>query len=352
MHVLVHTPIGSTGGYARDGMGLVKGLLNRGHSVALAPTGVLPPVSREVAALLQHPIRGPFDLEIHHVPPSGASSFGLANKDARKPLRVLWTMWEWDEYGEDTPGFEKASTYFPTFDHLVFYTEQSKSAFENAGIVPDDKPVSVLQGGIDSSLWKERPRKPSPDDAYVFAMVGIMSARKHPYAVLQAFNDLKSEMGDDFNARLIIKTSFPMLPKDYQADSVAVVDMELTDPELQEFYWNIDCLVNCAWGEGKDLPAMEALLSGCSVILNDNPGHRGWVHPGIMELVKTTHMNMIPELTGYFTSVDDIKEAMLNSYKKRAAARVSAGSLAARVRKTYDWERRVELLGKKINLPL
>lgn len=352
MHILVHAPMGSTGGYARDGMGLVKGLLNRGHGVSIAPSQVLPPISREVATILQSPIRGPFDLEIHHVPPSGASSVGLNNKDVRKPKRILWSMWEWDNYPSDSFGFDKAQTYFPTFDHLVFYTDQSEKAFRDAGIIPDDMPTSIVQGGIDSSLWKDRREPLSPDDYFTFALVGVMSARKHPYAVLTAFNELKEELGDDFKANLVIKTSFPMLPKNYEAPGVLVLDKEFTDSELQKFYWSVDCLVNCAWGEGKDLPAMEAVLSGCSVILNDNPGHRGWVHPDTVKLVKTTNMPMAPDAIGYFTSVDDIKEAMLDSYKNRGKNKKAAGSLASYVSRTFDWSRRIELLGKAIDMNL
>lgn len=361
MRVLVHAPLATSTGYGRDGVGLIIALLKAGHMVDVAPSAVIPPIPAEVADTLTFPIEGVYDVEIHHVPPMGAAARSLAPEPPRK--RVLWTMWEWDTFPDSVTNADRARKAIPTYDEVVCYTEQTKDAFLEAGLFGEDQKVSVQQGGFDPETWflptdlKAEPYSPpfrsAARDTFRMAMVGVLSSRKNPYTVIQAFMDLKAEHGDNFDASLILKTDFPMLPNSFDVPDIHIVKgAGWSDEQLRAFYWTLDCLINVSWGEGKDLPALEATMCGVPTILNDTPGHRGWVHPGIQELVPATKIPMDPEYTGRFTGVEEVKAAMMEAYNNRIQNFRRAKQLADYVEQRVSWDYRIKKFGEKIGVPL
>ena len=359
MRILLCTSVGPDSGYGRDGIGLALELLHQGHSVSLAPLTVSTPLPDPVAVLFTEPVaQSGYDLEIHHVPPMGAGSFIVNPNRARKS--VLWTMWEWDSFPDSVPGKDQMLRGISQYDHVVFYTEQSRDIIlQETGYSGE---VSVVQGGFDSYLWYPPtdkkvsselaamfPDRSKEFGTFRFAMVGVLSARKNPYTVLAAFNELKEEHGSDFDAELILKTKFPVIPDTYQAPGVKLIreDQWSTD-QLREFYWSIDCLVNCAWGEGKDLPALEATMCGVPTILNNTPGHAAWNHPGIYALIPATSIKMDPEYSGRFTCKDEIKDAMMYTYKNRKQAYRTASDLAMWVGRKMTWGAATEKMFKAV----
>lgn len=360
MRILLRTPLSSTSGYGRDGIALAETLMAREHTVDLHPYSVKPPIPAPVANLLTYPILDGYDLELHHAPPGTIQ----APSHTKAKTSVLWTMWEWDRMSPEVPGFENTEKHMNKFDTVVGYTQQSMDAFEAADLLDEDQAKKVLQGGVPHYPWKllteapdsvqeQIPNRRYNRDTFRFAMVGHLASRKNAYSVVNAFTSLKEEHGDEFDAQLILKTGFPLFPPGWEFPGVTVLpETEWTDTQLREFYWSIDCLVNCSWGEGKDLPAMEATLCGVPTILNDTPGHRGWVHPGIKELLPTTTRNLDPDHSGRYTEVKDIAAAMWETYSHRAAAFNKAHELAAYVQKRGVWSYRVEKLGKEIGVPL
>lgn len=363
MKILVRAPIGTTSGYARDGVGLVRSLLNRDHHVDVIPTSVWPPLPVEVAELLTYPIlNNGYDLEIHHVPPMDAEA-GEYHKTRSKKV-VLWSMWEWDNITPTFPWFEKTKENMQRYDQVVCYTPQTLSAFEDAGFVRADQSTSIVQGGFETGPWRAPYEMPDEvqklfpyrkliRDTFKFAMLGHLSLRKNPYTVLQAFRELKEEMGDDFDAELIFKTGFPLFPPNFESPGVRYIqEINWTDEQVRAFYWSIDCLINVSWGEGKNLPSMEATMSGTPIILNDIPGHRGWAHPGIQPLIPATAMNMQEGYDGRFTGKDDAKSAMLEVYHHRAVSYERAKQLASYISKRATWDYRVGKFGEAIGVPL
>lgn len=360
MKILVKAPIGSTGGYARDGVGLIQALLRARHEVDVVPTAVAPPLPPDVAELLTFPTGDAYDLEIHHVPPTDVDMGAFNRRRSRKV--VLWSMWEWDTFPSSVAGFEKIADNMKQYDMVVGYTKQSLDAFRGAGFLGDDQATAVVQGGFDPSPWKayqdtefrdEVEKMKFPNAPFRFGMVGHLSLRKNPYTVLRAFNELKEEHGDQFNAQLVLKTGFPLLPPQYDAPGVKFIqEINWTDKKLKEFYWTLDCLINVSWGEGKDLPSMEATMCGIPTILNDTPGHRGWVHPDVQKLIPATKMQMDSEYVGLFTGVEDVKSAMMETYSKRTEAYRRARQLASVIGRSATWDTRVKRFGKALGLPL
>lgn len=360
MRVLVRAPIGTTGGYARDGVGLIRSLLKAGHEVDVFPTVVTPPLPPEVAELLTFPIGEGYDLEIHHVPPTNAAT-GAYNKQRSRKV-VLWSMWEWDTFPDTVPNFDDALLNIPRYDMVVGYTQQTLDTFRDVGFLADGQEVAVVQGGFEPQPWtpytgteaeKQIDQLKFPNSPFRFAMVGHLGMRKNPYTVLTAFNELKEEHGDDFNAQLIFKTGYPLLPPNYNAPGVKIIqEIGWSDKKLKEFYWSLDCLLNVSWGEGKDLPSMEATMCGVPTILNDTPGHRGWVHPGIQDLIPATKQMMGQGYVGRFTCKDDIKSAMMYEYNNRKTSQRRALQLASYIEKRCSWDYKVKQFGKAVGFPL
>ena len=361
MRVLLRVPLGSTSGYGRDGIGITRTLLQRGHDVAMLPTEVEAPIDPEILPVLTVPKVGTYDIELCHVPPIAARPKGFSPVQAKR--RVLWTMWEWYTFPESVQAFNAAKEFIKTYDDVVGYTDQTIDVL-SPFLGPNTK-THVLQGGMDVDLWgsveddkftgyaEEFPHRRNARDTFRFAMVGVLAARKNPYIVIKAFNNLKARHGDAFDAELLLKTTWPVIPKTYDAPGVVLVDEDSwTDHMLRQFYWDVDCVINCAWGEGKDLPALEATLCGTPTILNDTPGHAAWNHPGIQKLVPTTRMFMDPEYEGRFTSVEDIENAMWDMYTHRRQAYDNVRSNALRIRRNMNWDAKVEKLGSVLGLPL
>lgn len=366
MRILVHSPVGLTTGYGRDGVGLVMALLNAGHDVDLVPSAVNVPVPSEVADLLSFYPDGHYDLEIHHVPPTGATSrsMGIGEHPPRK--RVLWTMWEWDTFPESVESYDRAANYVSSYDHVVLYTEQTREAFEGAGMFDKHRPpISIVQGGFEPDSWfLPTDKKAIPfgggemdrskaRDTFRFGMVGVLGIRKNPYNVIQAFVDLKSEHGEDFDAVLLLKTDFPLVPNSFDVPDISIIqNVTWKDEQLRAFYWNLDCLINVSWGEGKDLPALEATMCGTPTILNDTPGHQGWIHPGIQKLIPAVPMYMDPEYRGRYTGRKEIKEAMWEAYTNRVPNFRRAKQLADYVERRVSWEHRIKKFGEAIGVTL
>lgn len=361
MRILVRTPLEDTSGFGRDGIGIVSELLNRGHQVDVEPTSAKPPLPPEIANLLTYPQQGVYDLELHHINPGGA--FLDPELSSRSRRKVLWTMWEWDNVHASVQDRDRMEFYIPKYDTVVCYTNQTQDVFKQEGFLAEGQESHVVQGGIDVSLWepvvdaspeyqKTFPYRKYERDVFRFAMVGHLNLRKNVMSVVQAFLELKEEHGDAFNAELILKSKYPPIPLGIEFPGVKVIpEGSWTNTQMKQFYWSIDTLINVSYGEGKDLPSMEATLCGTPVIMNNTPGHVGWNHPSIQTLLPT-EKSTTQGHEGRFTSPEHIKVAMLQNYRNRVQIFDQAQRLDTWLRRSVTWDKRLERLGKELSLPL
>lgn len=360
MKILVRTPFGYNSGFGRDGIGLVKALMKRGHFVNLTDTYVHPPLPTLISDTLRYPVGDNYDLELHHINPAGAMfPFG---EESRSKLKVLWSMWEWDTIPENE-NLEAMQANIPYYDKVVCYTQQTQEVFQKYNLLPEES--LILQGGIETDLWSpitesgdlamenHTPRRFALDTPFQFAMVGMLSMRKNALTVIRAYGELREELGDGFNAELILKTGYPVLPPGLHLPGVKWVNnINMSNQELKEFYWSIDSLINVSWGEGKDLPSMEAALCGTPIIINDNPGHKMWNHPGIWDMLPSTQMPMMGGYEGYFTDVETVKSGMLSAYRNRVPRFQKVENLRSYILRKMDWGTKIEALGKALGYPL
>lgn len=366
MRILFRGPLGSVSGYGRDGIGIVRSLLKLGHEVTLEPTTVQVPLPTEVADLMRFPIEGHFDLEIHHVPITDAYCLNAHKERASKV--ILWTMWEFDNLVLPSEEAEHRVSLIRNYDHVLVYTEQTKKALMDYGALSEDTPVTVLQGGFEPDSWmpakatsagRDVEDRTRPAGTFRYSMVGHLSTRKNAFTVILAFMELKrryEEAGEVFDAELILKTGYPILPPTHPFTGVKVVaENQWTDEQLRYFYWNIDCLVNVAHGEGKDLPAMEATMCGVPTILNACEGHKGWVHPTVgKELLPVVPHTLNPDKQIGVTleDPDSLIAAMDAVYKNKPKYIKESKDLAAVISKRNSWDAKVKRMGEIVGVSL
>jgi glycosyltransferase involved in cell wall biosynthesis len=340
--VLVQSPLDQFSGYGRDGIGLVRGLLDLRHDVRVCPTFVRVPLPRDIAGLLTAPLDPPFDVVLHHTPLK--ESVLLPEEAAGARRSVLWTMWGRPEL-PDEPWVKELAERIAYFDYVAVYDDQTYTALMDVPGMAADRLVKVL-GGYEADDWKlpeEPPKKRS--DHFLFGMVGRLPARKGVYRATQAFSQLKERHGDDFHAKLLLH-SIESFPPPEASDVHVIVHRSLPE-ELRDFYWGLDTLLAPSYAEAKHLPPIEALACGTPVILSDIPGHRGWATSDMVTWVPTNSVEDMPT-----DAVETLADAMWSHYTNIGPQRVKAQTAARTLPAMLDWSKCLRRLGLKTGLLL
>lgn len=364
MKVLLKLPISPFSGYGNDGIGIVQAFLRRGDDVYLQPSDIQAPVPAEVAHLLTKELKAPFDLFINHVDPT---QLGVTPEVARVcGVSVGWTMWEYSNLlnlGEKALGTLRER--LENFDLFAGYSDIDPASFEPYY----DGPIVVQQGGFEPSQWPELEREVS-DREFRFFMIGVLSERKDPHVAIKAFQAAR-EQDPEFRrwARLSLKTSSPGLhhkiedlfrdndPETGEEYTACRIFYDVWPTEVvQAFYAVQDVLLAPSRGEGKNMPALEFMSTGGTVIATDWAGHRQWLSP---EYAYPLDYELKPESTEYRetlnarASVEHLTKLMLHTFHNRAEVR-DKGRLAAQVIPAMSsWDKVIERLLEKIreNVP-
>lgn len=343
MKILLRAPLGIYTGYGQDGVGLVESLMDRGHDVRVMPTSVEPPLPMSVLGALKSPVHGEtFDLSITHVPPVRPPV--LAHK-AR--MNVFWSMWEWEPQGMDFEAFKRNNSVdLSAYDHVVAYDANSKKVLEGLS----GKEVSVVQGGFRADEWEISPSL--TDSPLTFGMVGALGLRKNPWVTLKAFRMLR-EAEPTFDARLMLKTSVPVVPSGWNDPNIIeIVDPGFTPEAMKVLYGSIDVLLAPSWGEGKNLPALEAAATGCDLMLSDCAGHAQWADWSMITKLPSVSMAYRGDLVGRYVSADTLANHMLHAWNRRTQLKRRNEVLSNFVKSSMGWPKAVERLGFKIGVPL
>ena len=325
MKILVKVALDSTSGYGNDGIGLVRALKALGAKVYIHPVGVTPPIPKDVAELLTIPYEPPFDAMIVHLDPLSLKlDTGVHRVVART---IAWSMWEWESL--NVPGKTRLRKAMKDYDVFVAYDEVTAKAVEPH--LPKRILRHTLQGGYWSEDWKYMDRDWfSTEEPFRYIMVGQLHQRKDPFAAIWAFNQLKAEHGDEFNAELHLKTNImglhPAIADAYE--DVYVHYGYWPKAELLEFYRKAHVLLAPSRGEGKNLPALEAASSGMAVIATNWGGHTVWLNDAY---AYPLNYSLTDSLGGVQAVADreHLKELMWHVYTHREEAK-RKGELASR----------------------
>jgi len=369
--------------YGQDGFGLVRALKNWGCDVYVQPTWVDVPIPKDLLHLFTKPLVAPFDLTINHWSPDNLN----IEKPAREAtaLAVAWTMWEfspatepakvmrWTEDGKSKVPVEiqpKPGGLYPLcknrssfakrmkwYDLLLGYDPVTMSALEP--LLPPHVARGILLGGYDSQNWKPVERDWFGPD-FGFAMHGALNNRKQPYLVLQAHLALREE-DEDYRkqARLSFHTTIPplfpelneILNKD-QDSRVRIFYDTWDDATLKQFYAANHCLVYPSQGEGKNVPCLEFMSTGGTVIHTKRGGPEMWLNEDVGYEVPFVLRPVLPKYPDGAHSarveLPELKRVMLNVFRDRGEAK-HRGELASRlIPPQLDWEVVVETLFRRI----
>lgn len=355
MRVLCKVPISKFTGYGNDGLGLITALQNWGCDVRINPTGIDAPLPPNVAAALTLPLQPPFDLVINHVDP-----YQLCVTDAElrsSTMRIGWTMWERTGLEGPPPNYPK-DMGFPKrlkgMDLLLTYDHVSKEAMDKQLEIDQiDLPTTILQGGADFTTWTpSEVRSWGNDDPFRFIMVGQLHQRKDPFVAIQAFRELKED-GLMPYASLTLKTTVPGLHKMLEESTEHLkIHYETWPVEvLKRFYDSSHVLLSPSRGEGKNMPALEFLATGGTVIATAWGGHDMWLDETIGYpldyTLKPAHPNR-DDILEARADKDHLKELMLHCYNNRAECRQKGELASTLIPQKCSWDSVVERLFLKL----
>jgi len=323
LKVALRCPVSPNGGYGSDGIALATALTKAGVDVRLHPTHISPPLSPLVAALLTKPLEAPFDLWINHVSPDQLYCSEIER--AASATTIAWSMWELSSLA-NLKGKSKLKKQLKNFDVFLGYSDITLDGFEP--YLPKTTISALLQGGYDPTLWPTQERDwDSPRFSFIFN--GEANLRKDVWTTIAAFQELKDEYPEEFEpAEFHIHTTLPSIPKVIETAIPKLRVHYETWPQetMLEFYKSGHVLVSSSHGEGKNLPCLEMLSTGGSVIATNWSGHLSWLnsqyaYPLDYELVPLHEAKYGKDCQWAATSKDHLKELMMHCFRNRAEVR-------------------------------
>ena len=359
MRVLLKLPVSPFSGYGNDGIGIVQAFLRRGDDVYLQPTDVEAPIPAEIAQLLTKELTAPFDLYLNHVDPMRLEATPQVARVCG--VSVAWTMWEYTNLlNMDKKALSTLRERLEHFDVFAGYSDVDPPAFEPYY----DGPIIVQQGGFEPTQWPELVREDS-DREFRFFMIGVLSERKDPHLAIRAFQAARAR-DEQFRrwARLSLKTTAPGLHhkiEDLFRDTDDETGEEYTAVRVfydvwpteivRDFYAVQDVLLAPSRGEGKNMPALEFMSTGGTVIATDWAGHRQWLSP---EYAYPLDYELKPESIEHRetfnarASEEHLTELMLHTFHNRAEVRNKGRIAAHAIPAMSSWDRVIERLLERI----
>lgn len=347
IRVLVKAPLNPYSGYGTDGLGIVRSLIYAGCDVYLDPTHVSPPLPGEVAELLTKRLEAPFDLLIHHVDPGqlGITPEALRSSD----ITVGWTMWEYSTLDnlKQRRGLKKKLS---SYDVVFGYDTVSATALRPY-LKADQS--EVLQGGFWPEDWPYLERDwHSP--RFGFCMVGQLHQRKDPFVAIQAFQELKDEHPEEFEpAELHLKSNTPGLHSKLSEMIPKLRIHYATWPEevLRQFYAAQHVLLAPSRGEGKNLPALEFMSTGGTVIATNWGGHSQWLSTSYAYPLHFTLAPVdpaTPDCLNARASKEHLKTLMLQAFRSRDEAKRKGSTAAKVIPGMCSWDAVIDRLFDKL----
>lgn len=334
---LLKTPLVANTGYGNDGFALARAFHEVGLDVRLAPTSVVPPVPMGAASLLVKALDVDFDYLIHHVPPF---DLGLSDGEKRLPARkIAWSMWEFTTYPDDAGDFVDR---LEGYDLFLAYDEVSAQAFspycEKAGVE-----IKILQGGIWCDEWAFDPRQRDWSGTFRFGIVGQLGPRKNPWAAIAAFREVHEEFPDtELHLKTTVRALHPAIAE--TNPGVFIHYAVWSQQRLKEFYKTLHTYVAPSWGEGKNLPALEAQLMGIPAIYSDFGGHRQWGSSETGWPVSGVLAEHVLGQASMRVDHDALVAAMKEAVRDRARTRMKGEQAAQLIPSMCDWTNVVKRL--------
>jgi len=223
---------------------------------------------REVTNILQKPIPQKIGIFVDFVTPFNA--YGKF----KNTYSILYSMVEQTGFTKNVDK-ELLKTY-----HKVITT--NPIARDVFGEVVGTNKVSVVPLGIDPRFWKYKKRKVGK--RIKFCTTGYMNKRKGVDLAVEAYRQVRK----DYDCSLDIWNinNAPMPKKWLEIPDLKIIERPTLKVGLRDFYYNHDVMLAVSRGEGFNLPAVEFLSTGGSVIGTAWAGHAMWMHENFAYPVK------------------------------------------------------------------
>lgn len=350
MKVLIKAPLSPYTGYGNDGIGMARAFMRWGADVYLQPTIVQAPLPEDVAVLLAKELRAPFDLAINHVDPAALDSTqGIASASA---VCIGWTMWEYSNLG-NLPGRSKLRKKLREFDAVVGYDDVTVDGFRSHF----SGPLIIQQGGFWPKDWPLMERDYFEENFY-FCMLGVLSERKDPFVAIEAFIMAQREHPEFAkHARLSLKTNVPGLHSSMADvhEGLRIYYDNWPYETVLKFYESQHVLVAPSRGEGKNMPALEFMSTGGTVIATDWAGHTQWLDSSYAYPLDYELKPVSPEYPNTLNaraSVQHLKELMIHTFENRAEVKRKADLAGQIIPRACSWDTVIENLMRKLSYAL
>jgi glycosyltransferase involved in cell wall biosynthesis len=175
-------------------------------------------------------------------------------------------------------------------------------------------------------------------------MVGQLHMRKNPFAAVRAFKEVRAKYGEQ--VELHLKTTVPTLPPQME-DAYPGLKIHYTSwshDQLKSFYAGCHTYLATSWGEGKNLPALEAQAMGVPVIYSNFGGHRQWGTQETGWPIGGTVEEHKPGMGSYRIDHDELVAAMCEAVENRFQTRLKGERAASTVISQNDWSKVVPRL--------
>lgn len=209
-----------------------------------------------------------------HIPP--------AIEQAKGKIKILYTMIEGDEVPDEW------KKYLDMADYILVPTQFVADTFKRDGFNAE-----VIPLGYDANIFKPAIRV--NNDVYTFLHYEAFQDRKGWEELLDAWT-LSGMAEKEFETKLILKTIVPFneVYKMLEDKNIAlpynvqVVSGSLPHECLNSLLAEADCFVFPSRGEGFSLPPLEAMATGCPVILSKGHSHMDYFDERYMYGVEAT----------------------------------------------------------------
>lgn len=340
---MIRGPFDPHTGYGQDLLSMTMAFVEAGADVYVDPTVCQPPLPPVVAELLTKRFTPPFDLYIHHVDPSQLGISPAARKSSS--VTVAHSMWEFTTL-DNCKLRSSLRRRLKDYDLVVGYDAVSSGALEPYVTTK----LATVQGGYWPQKWPARPRDWS--GTLNFCMVGALGARKDPFVAIDAFRELRAEH-PGLDMTLNLKTVVPGLHSRLQDVVPGLKIFYEVWPEevLRDFYYSQHILLAPSRGEGKNLPALEMLSTGGTVMASSFGGHLQWLSPEFAYPIDVTLSPLSPDLPNCLwakASKKHLKELMLHAYHHRSELQRKAELGAEIIPAMCSWPKAIDRLMDRI----
>ena len=274
--------------------------------------------------------------------------------------RVGWTMCEVEPW---PPGWVEGCAWV---DEVWVPTDRERRLLLASGI---ERPVHVMPLGVDPGRFHPEigawPDKPEFD--FLFVACFLWGVRKNPDLLITAFRE---EFDRSESVALFIKTGTKEKGHVLAYETrwwmretgplVVITSDSIVDADMAGLYAMGDCFVLPTSGEGWCLPGLEALATGCPVIITDYGAPAEWGRDGQgkalpgMHFIEKTMIDCradIPAFAGRSWAKPDVahlRKQMRDAFENRDEWKAGALEGSAIVREKLNWERTAERIKARL----